>query len=226
MTAADISTLTAALGGIQLGAAPTRRSATNTDRVELTEDLHWQIKETLLHYIEDYIFFLGDCPDKHDLLERSVSRFAARYRQQVFLEGQMNGGRLIEFEEECKREGCVYFIQVVPTAEGTERMEPKGNAEVHKTALFTLPPEKMHDQPLPMVELLANVVREILIAYRHDIWCSCPHPDGRGYSQLYRFPDLESVEPFTELMDKLIPTIEEWVDAVQDAHARIGHLLQ
>ncbi|KAF9541224.1 hypothetical protein EC957_003300 [Mortierella hygrophila] len=49
----------------------------------LTTGLHHGIKAGLLHYINDYILFLGDSPDKYDILLQSKSHFGARYRQQA-----------------------------------------------------------------------------------------------------------------------------------------------
>ncbi|KAG9068948.1 hypothetical protein KI688_009838 [Linnemannia hyalina] len=44
---------------------------------ELTAGLHHGIKAGILHYINDYILFLGDSQDKYDILSRSKSHFGA-----------------------------------------------------------------------------------------------------------------------------------------------------
>lgn len=100
--------------------------------LELTDGLHWHIKASLLHYIEDYILFLGDRHDKRSVLSTSNSHFAARYRQLVLVKGGMDDEKLEEFEkefeEECRREGCAFLFQVDPTSESIEKMDAEGRA--------------------------------------------------------------------------------------------------
>ncbi|KAF9911386.1 hypothetical protein EC991_003951 [Linnemannia zychae] len=191
---------------------------------DLTTGLHPAIKANILRYIQDYLLFLDDSHYKHEILKGSKSQFGARYRQ--FAEKNNLG----KFETECKDSGCVFVVQVNPTEMAVNKMNINGRkaasdglavmigfttnlqsrlghlqkCSIDDAALSTFPPtsceESKYSSPVGLVELLAGIVHEILIAHQHDIWCPCTYPNGRTHTQVYWFRNLPSEKTFEELM--------------------------
>ncbi|KAF9119260.1 hypothetical protein BGW39_000434 [Mortierella sp. 14UC] len=95
---------------------------------ELTTDLHPAIKANILHFIQDYLLFLDDSPDRHKILMGSKSQFGARYRQHVLKDGSLDDCRLGKFEKECISSGCVFVVQVDPTDKAVAKMNDDGQA--------------------------------------------------------------------------------------------------
>ncbi|KAG0262447.1 hypothetical protein BGZ95_004029 [Linnemannia exigua] len=197
---------------------------------ELTAGLHPAIKKNILRYIQDYLLFLDDSPDKSDILKDSKTHFGARFRQKTLLNGSLNESQSRAFEDECKATGCVFVVEVNPTTAAVEKMDNDGQAGVQGcsidlTTLSTFPDtlvnEAKCDHPVVLVELLAGIIHGLLVAHQHDIWCPCNPPKGRTHTQVYWFPD----ESFEEVMGVLRPRIELWLEAFRDVERKIGHLL-
>ncbi|KAF8947485.1 hypothetical protein BGZ47_009006 [Haplosporangium gracile] len=180
---------------------------------ELTTGLHREIKAGIIHHIEDYILFLGDRPDKHNVLKESDSHFGARYRQQVLVDASNGLAVMVGF-----------------TTNLRVRLQYLQECSANQAALATFPQTSRHAarcmQPAFLVELLAGVVHELLVAHQHDIWCPCNSLNGRTHTQVYWFQGLNAVQPFAKLMSSLGPKIQKWVDALKVVEKNIGHLYQ
>ncbi|KAG0374865.1 hypothetical protein BGX24_009836 [Mortierella sp. AD032] len=222
---------------------------------ELTDGLHPAIKINILLYIYDYLLFLGDSPEKYRTLMGSKTHFGARLRQHTLHNGGLDEDGLRKFEKECTDSGYVFVVQVEPTKAAKEKMDEDGQAaaadslaimvgfatnlgyrleslkdcSINQSALSTFPhissKDPRYDGPVALVELLAGIIHEILVAHQHDIWCPCNPPNGRTHTQVYWFQGLQMDNPFEELMDILSPRIEKWREAFRDVKSRILHLL-